>query len=473
MSDLSPQSAGPFILVVDDEAGIRQLCCDVLRRSGFAVEAAADAAVALRRIEAGLSGQGAPVDLVLTDIKMKPVDGLRFLEALRDLSPGLRVVLMTGYPTMETAVRGMQLGARDYITKPFTPVELRALVKEALSGWRPSAPSAEGAPSGEVETLGGLVACSASMRGLLATIRRLAATEASVLITWESGTGKELVARAIHDLSRRASGAFVPVNCSALVDSLMESELFGHLKGAFTGASSRKAGLFQFADKGTLFLDEIGDLALSLQPKLLRVLQEGEIKPVGEVRSVPVDVRILAATHQDLEAGIGSGVFRQDLFYRLNVFHLRIPPLRERRDDILPIARTLLADLGQRMGRGGPMEVSQEGQRALVGHDWPGNVRELKNVLTRAATLASGEVLSEADLALGGGGRSLLASPGGYLYEGLTLDEVERRHILHHLEKFEGNRSHTARVLGINRTTLWKKLSRYGIEDDLDEPEEG
>ena len=341
----------PMILVVDDEAGIRRLCCDVLRRSGCEAEAAADAAVALRRVEVGLEGQAPAVDLVLSDIKMKPIDGLRFLEALKDLSPELRVVLMTGYPTMETAVRGMQLGARNYITKPFTPVELRGAVQEALSDWMaPARPPVVAAGSGSVEWLGGMVAGSEVMKVLFRTVHRVAATDATVLITGESGTGKELIAKAIHTLSRRSKEAFVPVNCSALVDSLMESELFGHLKGAFTGASARKAGLFQFADGGTLFLDEIGDLALSLQPKLLRVLQEGEIKPVGEVRSVPVDVRIIAATHQELETAIGEGGFRQDLFYRLNVFHLRIPPLRDRREDILPISESFLLEFAERLG---------------------------------------------------------------------------------------------------------------------------
>jgi DNA-binding NtrC family response regulator len=457
----------PHILVVDDEPGIRQLCGDVLRRSGYTAEAASDAAAALRRVEAGLNGRDQAVDLVLTDLRMKPLDGLAFLEALRGLSGALRVVIMTGYPTLETAVEGMRLGARDYLTKPFTPGELRKVIEAALEGWAPSPPSLR-ADDGEVERLDRLVARSAQMRGLFQTLRRVARTDATVLITGESGTGKELVARAIHQQSRRAEQVFVPVNCSALVDSLMESELFGHLKGAFTGATSQKSGLFQYADKGTLFLDEIGDLALSLQPKLLRVLQEGEIKPVGGVRGVPVDVRIIAATHRDLEGSVQGSGFREDLFYRLNVFHLRLPPLRERREDIEPLAESFLEEFSKKLGRG-PLKLEESTRQLLLGYEWPGNVRELRNTLLRAATLSAGEVISPSDLTVLSPrlqSHAQRAQQVGYVYDDLTLDEVERRHILWQLEKFGDNRSQTARVLGINRTTLWKKLIKYGIEND-------
>lgn len=456
------------VLVVDDEPGIRQLCVDVLRRAGLGAESVVDATAALARVEAGLLGRDKPVDLVLSDIRMKPLDGLAFLEALRAIAPELRVVLMTGYPTLETAVQGMKLGARNYLTKPFTPVELRKVVAESLEGWSPAPSSAlQAVSSGEVERLDRLVARSASMKALFQTLRRIARTEATVLITGESGTGKELVARAIHQLSRRADKVFAPVNCSALVDSLMESELFGHVKGAFTGATAQKSGLFQYADGGTLFLDEIGDLALSLQPKLLRVLQEGEIKPVGGVKGLPVDVRIVAATHRDLESSVKGGGFREDLFYRLNVFHVRLPALRERPEDIIPLAESFLEEFAPRLGRG-PLSLSSDAKRALVGHDWPGNVRELRNTLLRAATLGASEVLSLEDLSAMAPRQAVSrALPSqGYLYDDMTLEEVEQRHILWQLEKAEGNRSQAARVLGINRTTLWKKLLRYGIEGE-------
>ena len=455
----------PHILVVDDEPGVRQLCCDVLRKSGYTAEAAADAGAALRRLESGIAAS--QVDLVLTDIKMKPISGLEFLGAVRDLCPSQRVILMTGYPTLETAVEGMRLGALNYVTKPFTPSELRAAVGTALEGWQPGADSAvpEG---GEVERLAGLVARSEVMRRLFAMVERVARTDATVLITGESGTGKELFARAIHHFSRRSDKVFVPVNCSALVDSLMESELFGHVKGAFTGATAQKSGLFQYADRGTLFLDEIGDLALGLQPKLLRVLQEGELKPVGGVRGVPVDVRIIAATHRDLEDGVTHGVFREDLFYRLNVFQLRIPPLRDRREDIEPLAEAFLAEFGGRLGRG-PLRLSAPAVRALTAHGWPGNVRELRNTLLRAATLAPAQTLTADDLmvlAPGGRGPEVPTTSGQYPFEDLPLEEVERRHILRTLDRCDGNKSQAARILGINRTTLWKKLIRYGFEED-------
>jgi DNA-binding NtrC family response regulator len=455
----------PHILVVDDEPGVRQLCCDVLRRSGYTAESAADAGAALRRLESGIGASG--VDLVLTDIKMKPISGLAFLSAVRDLSPTQRVILMTGYPTLETAVEGMRLGALNYVTKPFTPSELRAAVATALDGWEPGSAGGPVGDVGEVEKLAGLVARSQVMLRLFAMVERVARTDATVLITGESGTGKELFARAIHHFSRRSDRVFVPVNCSALVDSLMESELFGHVKGAFTGATTQKSGLFQYADKGTLFLDEIGDLALGLQPKLLRVLQEGELKPVGGVRGVPVDVRIIAATHRDLEEGVTHGGFREDLFYRLNVFQLRIPPLRDRREDIEPLADAFLAEFAGRLGRG-PLRLTPSAVHALHNHNWPGNVRELRNTLLRAATLAPTNELSAEDLMVmaNGSGPQLPTGNGEYPFEDLPLEEVERRHILRTLERCKGNKSQTARILGINRTTLWKKLIRYGFEED-------
>jgi DNA-binding NtrC family response regulator len=444
-------------LVVDDEVGIRRLCTDVLKKSGHPVEAVADASAALARLE------DSPADLVISDIKMKGMDGLAFLEKVRERTPNQRFILITGYPTLATAVEGMKLGARNYVTKPFTPTELRAAVADALEDWVP--PAEPGVESGDVDHLGALVASSEVMKALFGAIRRIAATDATVLITGESGTGKELVAKALHLFSQKRDQHFVAVNCSALVDSLMESELFGHVKGAFTGANAQKSGLFQYANGGTLFLDEIGDLALSLQPKLLRVLQEGEFKPVGSVKDVAVDVRIIAATHRDLETSVESGSFREDLFYRLNVIRIDVPPLRERREDILPISRAFLVDFGRRLGRKS-LHLNERAVRALMSHDWPGNVRELRNTLLRAATLAPTDDLGPDDLLLGSGKRPPQGNRSDdFPYQGLPLEEVERRHILRHLEKFEGNRSQTARALGINRTTLWKKLSRYGIEE--------
>ncbi len=461
---MKPSSA--CILIVDDEVGIRRLCGDVLRRSGYEAEAVADAAAALRRVESGLSGHAGRIALVISDVKMSPMDGLTFLRKLRTMAPALPVLLMTGYPTLETAVEGMQLGARNYITKPFKPSVLRQAVADVLGqvkGLR-QRDSAAG-----IERLGAMVAGSASMKALFETIKRVAPTEATVLITGDSGTGKELVARAIHAQSARKAGPFVPVNCSALVDSLMESELFGHIKGAFTGASTRKAGLFEVASGGTLFLDEIGDLATSLQPKLLRVLQEGEIKPVGGVSAQPVDVRVVAATNHALQDAIDAGEFREDLYYRLNVFNFHIPPLRQRPEDILPIAQAFLMEFSERLGRTEALSLGAEAQHLLQNHSWPGNVRELRNTVLRAATLTTGTTVDAQALMMRPVVRRAQV-PGGdqgpYIYDDMPLEQVERLHILHHLEKFGGNRSQTARVLGINRTTLWKKLSRYGIQTD-------
>jgi len=456
--------ASPRILVVDDEHGIRKLCGDVLRRSGYRVEAVADGEIALRRVEAALE-EGKPFDLILSDIKMKPMDGLAFLGEVRALDDTVRMMLITGYPTLQTAVEGMRLGARNYVTKPFTPIELRDAVKEALEDWAPvtSGTFVASGAGGDVVRFGALVARSESMLALFDQLARIARTDATVLITGESGTGKELVARAIQAHSQRKDRQFAPVNCSALVDSLMESELFGHVKGAFTGANQQKSGLFQFADKGTLFLDEIGDLALSLQPKLLRVLQEGEIKPVGGVRGVHVDVRILAATHRELEELVREGRFREDLFYRLNVFRVEVPPLRTRREDIEVLATHFLQEFGPRVGRP-QVSLSAKALAVMTAYDWPGNVRQLKNALLRAVTLAPADEIEAGDLWLGGQGASS-GGGEGYPYEDLPLEDVERRHILHILQKCDGNRSQAARILGINRTTLWKKLSRYGFDE--------
>ncbi len=461
---MSSRPTSPRLLIVDDEHGIRKLCGDVLRRSGYLVEALGDGEAALRRLSAA-QAEGAPFDLVISDVRMKPMDGLAFISAVRALDDDVRVMLITGYPTLETAVEGMKQGARNYLTKPFTPIELRDAVKEALAGWTAplSGSALEAAAEDEVERFGGLVARSASMKALFAQLRRIARAQATVLITGESGTGKELVARAVWQHSPRRDRLFAPVNCSALVDSLMESELFGHLKGAFTGANQQKAGLFQYADGGTLFLDEIGDLSLALQPKLLRVLQEGEIKPVGGVRGVKVDVRVIAATHRDLEAHVQAGAFREDLFYRLNVFRVEVPPLRARRDDIEPLADAFLHDLRERIGRPG-VHLTPRALAALQGYAWPGNVRQLRNVLLRAATLAPEDAITPEDLWLDGA-EGAPPPTGDYPFEDLTLEDVERRHILHVLRRCQGNRSHAARILGINRTTLWKKLSRYGLED--------
>jgi DNA-binding NtrC family response regulator len=312
---------------------------------------------------------------------------------------------------------------------------------------------------------GSMIGESPAMQQLRATIDKVAGSDATVLITGDSGTGKELVARALHFAGRRAGRAFVPVNCGALVGTLLDSELFGHVRGAFTGADSAKRGLFVSADGGTLFLDEIGELPIELQPKLLRALQDGEVKPVGGTTAMRVDARVIAATNRTLAEAVKSGAMREDLFYRLAVITIEVPPLRNRRDDIPRLARHFAEDAAQRAERGRP-EITDAAIAHLVAQPWPGNVRELENTIERAVILAAGDVLDVADVA---GPRPAAPSPGLSTFAGdhvPTLDELERTHILRVLELCENQKTKAAAMLGINRTTLWKKLRTYGIETD-------
>jgi DNA-binding NtrC family response regulator len=462
------------ILVIDDERGIRALCKDVLGRAGHDVEVAENAAAAIAAV-----GRRR-FDLVLCDINLPDQDGISLLPKL--LASGTpapprvtdqvgggpwlppTVLIITAFPSIDTAVRGMKLGARDYIGKPFSPDELRLVVARALDE---DALRRQNRALRERLAYGDLVGDSAPMQSLRKTIDKVAPSAATALVTGESGTGKELVARALHYASERAQGPFVPVNCGALVDNLLDSELFGHVRGAFTGADQHKRGLFVAADGGTLFLDEIGELPLALQPKLLRALQDGEVKPVGGVEATRVDVRVVAATNRDLGEAVGGGKFREDLYYRLAVITIDVPPLRARRGDIAALARHF-ADAAAVRARRGRVELSAGAMAWLEAQAWPGNVRELENAVERAVVLAADAnvVLEEADFKPRG---SVPASapaaaawlPGDHVP---TLDELERAHILRVLEQCEGQKTKAAALLGINRTTLWKKLRQYGIE---------
>ncbi len=448
------------ILIVDDERGIRALCSDVLGRAGYEVEAVdcaagAVAAVARRRF-----------DLILCDINLPDQDGVSLLPRLLaprgDESPPPAVLLITAYPSIDTAVRGMKLGARDYIGKPFSPDELRLVVRRALD--EDELRRAHGELTKRL-AYGSMIGNSPAMQQLRQTIDKVAPSDATVLITGESGTGKELVARALHFAGRRASRAFMPVNCGALVGTLLDSELFGHVRGAFTGAETAKRGLFLAADGGTLFLDEIGELPLDLQPKLLRALQDGEVKAVGGTSSIRVDARVVAATNRALDEACKSGTFREDLYYRLAVITLEVPPLRNRPGDIPLLARHFADEAAQRAEKSRPA-ITDAAIAHLTAHSWPGNVRELENTIERAVILASGDVLDVGDVA---GPRPAVASAGLTTFTGdhvPTLDELERTHILKVLELCEGQKTRAAAMLGINRTTLWKKLRQYGIEGD-------
>jgi len=387
MSKIAEQTRTGHILVIDDERGIRALCKDVLQRAGHRVAVAEDG------IAGAALAESQRFDLVFCDINLPGLDGLSVLPKLLARADPPAVILITAFPSVQTAVRGMKLGARDYLAKPFTPDELRMVCQRALDE---DAMRRENAELRRELAYGQLIGRSPVMIELYETIGKVAGAAISVLIRGESGTGKELVARALHNAGRRVGKPFIPVNCGALVGSLLESELFGHVRGAFTGAEQAKRGLFVAADKGTLFLDEIGELPLDLQPTLLRALQNGEVKPVGGVKAERVDVRVVSATNCDLDKAVAEGRFREDLFYRLNVITLEVPPLRERSEDIPLLAGHFAESAAQRAARARP-EFTPNALSWLSEQPWPGNVRQLENVIERAVILAEGHVLDVAD----------------------------------------------------------------------------
>jgi DNA-binding NtrC family response regulator len=442
------------ILVVDDERGVRTLCADLLARAGYDPVTASSAEEAL-----GIADREA-FDIVLADVNLGGMDGIELCKRLRAQKPEQLVILITAYPSIENAVRGMKEGARDYVTKPFSPDELRLVIARALEE---RALRQENAELREKLAFGGIIGGSKALQDLLRTVEKVARADATVLVVGESGTGKELFARAIHYHGPRASRPFVAVNCGALVGTLLESELFGHVRGAFTGAQSAKRGLFVAADRGTLFLDEIGELSPELQPKLLRALQEGEIKPVGGIETQKVDVRVVAATNRDLREDVRAGRFREDLYYRLNVITLEIPPLRERPEDIPPLIEHFVARAATRARKPAP-EVSAEAMEVLRTQPWPGNVRELANAVERAVVLG-GDVLGPADFAGRASPRiEAVAKSEDYPFIGMSLEDLERTHIERVLNECGGQKGRAAEILGINRTTLWKKLRQYGYE---------
>ena len=436
------------ILIVDDEEGLREFLADALSSDGHETTQAVNGADALRRLATRA------FDLMLTDLKMPgPLDGLDLLRRARAEQPDMEVIVLTAYGTVETAVDAMKLGAFDYLQKPIaSPAELRLIVSRALE--RRSL-VAKDEVQRAIHRMPPLTYGDPLMQPVVNAIEKVAPTNSTVLLLGETGTGKELVAQAVHERSPRARGPFVPVNCAAISETLMESEIFGHEKGAFTGAASARRGRLELADGGTLFLDEIGELKPELQAKLLRVLQERRFERVGGSRTITVDVRWIAATNRDLGAMIAAGTFREDLYHRLAVFPIRLPPLRERRHDLLPLADALLARIGGELGRPALQLDEAARERILLGA-WPGNVRELANVLERAAILADGDLLRGEDLQI-----SITVS--GIGPAGRTMADIERDAILRALEEVGGNRRRAAERLGIGERTLYEKLRRYGI----------
>ena len=448
----------PKVLVVDDDPGVRYTIREILESADFEVAEAADGAQALERVD-----KGAPFQLVITDLRMPKIDGLELLRKLSGRAPAPRVILITAHGSESHAVEAMKLGAYDYFRKPFELEELLAVVQRAVETVRLSMENERLA--GELNFSKSLVFASEAMSRLAVLVARVAPRDVTVLITGESGTGKERVAEALVRASRRAAGPFVRFNCAALTAELAEAELFGHSKGAFTGAVRARSGLFGEADGGTLLLDEVAELDPSLQAKLLRVLQEGEVRPVGEDRARKVDVRILAATHRDLKERVASGQFREDLFYRLNVVHLAIPPLRERPEDIRVLARHFLARFAERFGVELPA-VSDALYGRLAAWQWPGNVRELENAIERMVALSPD---GELDQSLLPEARETEAGPRGLTLK-QRVEAYERGLIVEGLKASRGNRSEAARALGISRVTLHDKLRKYGLAR-AEEPE--
>jgi len=433
----------PRILVAEDDPSMRELLQRILEQEGYEVICAEDGLAALARLEQ-------PFDLVLTDLRMPGADGLQVLQLARRRYAQMPVVVLTAFGSISGAVDAMRLGAFDYLSKPLPdPQTLRDVVTRAL---------AEGPPTGPA-----IVAEDSAMKQVVETARRVSPTDTTVLLLGESGTGKEVVASLIHEGSERAGAPFVAVNCAALTESLLESELFGHEKGAFTGAVGRHEGKFEQAHEGTLFLDEIAETSPGLQAKLLRVLQEQTFERVGGEKPITVDVRIIAATNKDLERAVADGVFREDLYYRLAVFPIRIPPLRERPADVLPLARHFLRLLTRGPSRTAPL-LSSEAVEALQAHAWPGNVRELQNVIERALVLCGGSgEIAVVDLGLTTGAGSGEVRAGEGATEGETLKDLERRAIGQALEAVGGNRRQAAKRLGIALRTLQYKIKEYGI----------
>src|SRR5450432_2616767 len=453
------QSSMANILIVEDEPKMRRLLEISLGEGGHHIQVAPDAETALKNLHAN------QFDVVVTDVKLPGMNGLEFLQEAKRLNASMPIVVMTAYGSVETAVEAMKLGASDYVLKPFTMAEMKLVVAKEIDVQRVRDENRSLKEAlGQRYHFNNIVARSAPMQAVLALVERVAPTNSTVLIGGESGVGKDLVARAIHQNSRRASSPFIKINSTAIPDTLFESELFGFERGAFTGALASKPGKFELADKGTLFLDEIGDVPAAIQVKLLRVLQEREFERLGSNVTRHIDIRLVAATNQDLRAALEQGTFREDLYYRLNVVPLNIPPLRERKVDIPTLANHFVHKLAPETGCG-VERITDAAMEKLVAYHWPGNVRELENVIERSLVMATGTELDSGDIKLESAPRSRPQSGDPhFLPEGLSLDQYEQDIIREALRRADGNKSQAARLLGLTRNALRYRLTQMGLE---------
>ena len=462
----NPSSATPSILVVEDEAKMRRLLELNLGEEGYTVLIASDAEAGLNII------RQERISLVLTDLKLPGMDGLEFLQMVKRTNATIPVVVMTAYGTVETAVEAMKAGAADYVLKPFSLEEIQLVIRKELDVHRLREENLS-----LREALGlryefkNIVGRSPKMQEVLSIVERVAPTNSTVLLGGESGVGKDLIARAMHQHSRRASGPFVKINCTAIPENLLESELFGYEKGAFTGATSSKPGKFELADKGTIFLDEIGDVPSATQVKLLRVLQEREFEHLGGTKTLKVDVRLVAATNRDLRAALEQGTFREDLYYRLNVVPISIPPLREHKEDIPYLVDHFIERFARESGKQ-ISGITPAALKLLVDFHWPGNVRELENIIERASAFAEGATLDVNDIRLdlsprlAGGDNGATGAAVTFPPEGMTLEQYEDDIIREALRRAGGNKSQAARLLGLSRNALRYRLSRMGMADE-------
>jgi DNA-binding NtrC family response regulator len=454
----------PTLLIIEDEAKMRRLLELNLSEDGFTVYTAADA-------EAGLNTlRQEKIDLVVTDLKLPGMNGLELLQAVKRTNATIPVVVMTAFGTVETAVEAMKAGASDYLLKPFALEEMKLILRKELDFHRLREENRSLREAlGERYQFRNIVARSPKMQEVLATVERVAPTNSTVLLGGESGVGKDLIARAIHEHSRRAAGPFIKINCTAIPENLLESELFGYEKGAFTGANTSKPGRFELADKGTIFLDEIGDVPGSIQVKLLHVLQDREFERLGGTKTLKVDVRVIAATNQDLRAALEQGTFRQDLYYRLNVVPISIPPLRERKEEIPYLVDYFIARFARESDK--PLAgITPAALQLLADFHWPGNVRELENIIERAVALSTGTVIDVEDIRLDISPPSASTAPAGestpFPPEGTTLEQFEDEIIREALRRANGNKSQAARLLGLSRNALRYRLSKMGVPDE-------